>query len=97
MSSSLGPNTSATSRAIVDDSSEAQEDSDAPQSSPRHVNDALTTPTNGFRQTNHSWSSGRPPRSSYGGNSFLAQETSENIPHEIGFAGEHLVSICNHP
>jgi hypothetical protein len=96
VSSSLGPNTLATSRAIVDNSSEAQADSDAPQSSPNHVHGALKTPTKGFRQPNHPWSSGRPPRSSYCGNSFVAQESPEDVPNEIGFAGEHLVSIYDH-
>ncbi|EXJ91699.1 hypothetical protein A1O3_00249 [Capronia epimyces CBS 606.96] len=91
MSSSLGANTSATSRVIVDNSSEAQADLDAPQSSPNHVHGALETPTKAFRQSNHPWSSGRRHRSSYGGSSFVAQQSPEDMPHEIGFAGEHLV------
>ncbi|KIW35069.1 uncharacterized protein PV07_01789 [Cladophialophora immunda] len=90
-SSSSGPNTLATSRHIADNSSEAQAGLDAPQSSPNHLHGAFKTPTKAFRQSNHPWSSGRPPRSSYGGNSFVAQESSEAVPHEIGFAGEHLV------
>jgi len=97
VSSSLGPNTLATSRAIVDNSSEAGANSDAPQFSPNHVHGELKTPTKTFPQSNGPWSSGRPPRSSYGGNSFVAHEFPEDVPHEIGFAGEHLVSIYEHP
>lgn len=96
-SSSSGPNTLATSYHIADNSSGAQADSDAPQSSPNHLRGAFETPTKASRHSNHSWSSGRRPRSSYGGNSSVAQDSSEAVPHEIGFAGEHLVSICDHP
>ncbi|KIW17396.1 hypothetical protein PV08_04590 [Exophiala spinifera] len=54
---------------------------------------ASTTATEGFRRSNHAWSSGRPPRSSHGGdNNFATQEgSSDSLPREIGFAGEHLV------
>jgi hypothetical protein len=96
-SSSSGPNTLATSRHIADNSPEAQVDLDAPQSSPNHLHGAFKTPTKTFRQSNHHWSSGKPPRSSYGGNSFGSQESSEAVPEQIGFAGEHLVSIYDHP
>jgi hypothetical protein len=93
VSSSPGPDASETPPAIVDSSSGPQANSEAPRSSSNHVNSVLKTPTKAFRHSNHqTWSSGRPPRSSPGGNIFVAQEPTEDTPHEIGFAGEHLVS-----
>jgi hypothetical protein len=97
LSSSSRPNPLAASRTIVNSSPGAQSDSDAPQSSPNHAKGALETLTKAFQQSNHPWSSGRPPGSSYGGNSFVAQESTEDASHVIGFVGEHLVSIYNHP
>lgn len=96
VNNSLGPGILAAPPSVVHIPSEAQADTDTPQSSPNHVNSASNPLTETFRQSNHPWLSQRPPRSSYGGNSFVAEEVSEHMPHEIGFAGEHLVSIYDH-
>lgn len=96
VSGSVFPNTSTVIRGSVDNGSEAQPNSDAPHSSPNRSYSRLETPTKTFRRSHVSSSSGRTPRNNYGGDGFVTQPSSEDVPHEIGFAGEHLVSIQAH-
>ncbi|KIW94340.1 uncharacterized protein Z519_05656 [Cladophialophora bantiana CBS 173.52] len=86
-----GTNESAISRIIVDSSQDFQSDSDALYSSSDHTHGQLVTPTRTIQRVGGHLSSGRSGRINYGGNSFIAQETLADTPHEIGFAGEHLV------